>query len=509
MSKEVQYVVMSDVNQVQAWLFAPTKLRAIAGGSQLLSAFDEEVARLAGANARFSAGGSSLSVFDDLTKADAFARDVEEKFASMVPGARVSVTAPVPFLNFGEGLAEAVSQLEHTKRSGRSEGEPAWMAWARPCQGCGVEAAVDSLPDPDGGVLWLGYACRKRHQERDRVAWLEDPAFSGIEPAQSFVNLVNRRGEGLAADLAIVAADVDGVGEKLRTIGSERDYTAFSIALKSALKQAWIEAAGTVIRSPEGDASTIDLLYLGGDDLLLACRADRALPFILELVERFRQASEESDLDLGLSAAAVISNVGFPFRMAHDIAERLLRNAKAEAKERGWKCGAVDYAIVTESMGDASEILADRVLGSGSKSLVLSGRPFMAASSGARSLGAFKDACEKLGRQSPSGQEPPVARSRLYDMRSIASVRELHSGAVRPAEHDVMQGRQEFESKLQTWVSRLKRTPEADEVWRGALTALNPGAADPTLWVTEAGAKSRWQTPVGDFADGIDLWRQG
>jgi len=72
-----------------------------------------------------------------------------------------------------------------------------------------------------------------------------------------------------------------------------------------------------------------------------------------------------------------------------------------------------------------------------------------------------------------------------------------------------MQGRREFESKLQTWVSRLKRTPEADEVWRGALTALNPGAADPTWWVTEAGAKSRWQTPVGDFADGIDLWRQG
>ncbi|MGH2668502.1 MAG: Cas10/Cmr2 second palm domain-containing protein, partial [bacterium] len=355
---------------------------------------------------------------------------------------------------------------------------------------------------------WLGAACARREEARDRGAWFEGMEGAGGGPfalAKDFDDLAGTAGTGHRGEIAIVAADVNGVGERLRKLGTEVAYRRFSEGLQRAVKGACDEALREVIGTAR--KLPVELLYAGGDDLLVACQGRLALPFAKRVVFRFVQLAKAAPKPstsndhwtggdgLGMSAVAVCFGAGFPFRVAHDIASRLLSDAKREARANGWEEGAVDFVRVTEAYGDPDAILADRFLvsESGKVSLHLTARPFRAAPEGERSLGGFETACKKLSQGFP--------RSKLFDLceRCSASVyvRPVERVDERKVEHAIKQ----LNGFLDYWCDRLRRDPVAEGMWKDACQHLVV-PSETVLWSSEGVCR----TPASDFAEGIDLW---
>lgn len=502
-------LVMCDVDAVQAWLFQSVHLREIAGASQLLADYDDEAVLELAADGKVlsSGGGTALVRFDEPGKAQQFQQRLPRELLRRTVNATVTVSDPqtVGAGPFGEAVGRVLRDVEHKKRLGRQVGEYADASFALRCQGCGREPVVaEGLVTIDDEPRQLGAACLARHNARRRSRWL-----GWMRSKEGWQNVDFRRLPADANDLtrggklALVLADVNGVGERLVSLHSETSYCDFSAGLSGAVREALVEAVASVETPSQDDAQKLrlEVLYAGGDDLLVACRGDRALEFVQTLVTEFTaRASGDAGhwcggVPLGMSAAVVVVGAKFPFRTAHAIARRLLQHAKRVSREREWQEGAVEWAVVTEAWAEGEQILADRVIESSSLALHLTGRPYRACSSGPHSLGSFQDACKELVNDFP--------RNKLFDLRGLCSASQLaavdSAGLRRRA---VEEACKELSARVSGVVSRLPRDPEVWHQWESACSAL--GLADPRdpFWREQP----EWRTPVGDFAEGIDLW---
>lgn len=487
-----QWLVITDVDAVQRWLFAPIRLRVIAGGSQALTEFDAAIAKMGARDTPFAAGGSSLTMWDSDTAARQFVDQARAKLAELAPGAHLSASVPVQFsgTDFGGTLQAALRSLEANKRAGHSASEPAWAAWAKPCEGCGIEPAGERISRSDEAGEWFGPSCAVRWGNRDRQTWIREycAAVETPTPALSFEQLANREGTGAATDVALVAADVDGVGERLKGFDSLQDYADFSRDLKNGLRDAMQAAVTAVLAGHRAkDPLPLEILFEGGDDLLVAIRGDLALPFVQELTDTFSQ----NRLGLGISAAVVVANVHFPFRLAHDVAERLLLNAKREARESRWASGAVDYAIVSESMADPEEILADRRIARDRDEIILTWRPYQVGQ-GDRSLDSLRNACKELMK--PVGDAPPIGRTQLFDLRQLSSRATFPAGAT----SSMSDAKAHLKHTMAQFKRRVGRREASKAAWATVEQIMGTDVTVASTTTTRCAA--------GDLADALGLW---
>ena len=159
-------------------------------------------------------------------------------------------------------------------------------------------------------------------------------------------------------NIGLVYADGNAMGPFVQALTSSDTYRHFSRIVDQSIREACFTALSKVLK-PEIDEAReafyrqsssrplpADILLLGGDDLLVALPADRALDFALqvtELFERFTQreidALEDSrtsqffrerlcDRGFTISCGVAIAKSNFPFYLQLDLAEQLLKNAK-------------------------------------------------------------------------------------------------------------------------------------------------------------------------------------
>jgi hypothetical protein len=502
----LHWLVMTDVDAIQTYLFSSIWLSTIAGASQIVANNDRQIKKIVGAlegTTLFSAGGAGLVLLpgetDDVAKE--FIRQATTAFSQASVAGHLSTSAPIDRRNhpsFSKARDAAAESLEFHKRLGHPVGEAGVFPMTRRCDACGNEAVTQSRRFGDE-THWLGPACLAKWEARDR-SWLNlltvQPEWTGL------------RREHLAEDfnvlagndyLAVIVADVNGVGVRLRTIQSPFEFTSFSKgmaeAVRSALSAALLEAVAPGREAIlTGEAKLpVQVLYHGGDDIVVACRGKLALPLMQTLVETFAVQAHEDWAEgkpLGMSAGVVLTHPKFPFRTAHRIAERLLAEAKRTARAEGWSSGAVDFAIVSESYATADAILADRLIKAEESSLSLTGRP-LNVSSGPRSLRSFADACRYLAQQR-------FPRNQLFDLRKYcaASTWEPVTKA-----YQVRERQEELQEALRAWRTRIQRRPEKAQLWDNVLGILH--LAKDGFYPSNG---SEWRTPLGDLADAIGLW---
>lgn len=492
------WLVMCGVDGVQAWLLRSVHLREIAGASQLLVDHDEGLSAVArGGDVLFAGGGTALVRFHDEKPARQFCAEVPSALARATVNATVTVSDPVAVgaHGFGGAIAALVEDLERKKRLGHAIGESMDFCHAVRCHGCALEPAVAKgrvrIGDDD---RLLGAACLARHSARSREGWLgwmrSRDGWGIAQPAADANELAG------AGKLALLLADVNGVGDRLAELDSEGAYRQFSAGLAGALRDVLVEAIAREIppaRWNRGGRLPVEVLYSGGDDLLIACRSDLAMRLVAALAAEFavragRDAEWTNGRPLGISFGITIASSKFPFRVAHAIAAGLLRHAKRAARAENWTEGAVDWAIVTEAWGAADEILADRSVETSSASLHVTGRPYRASDEGERSLGAFRRACGELASGFPG--------NKLFDLRRWCSKSELsREGARTPAA-----AKERLDTSLQEFARRIRRDPLVDARWRAASDLLGLDASG--FWAVDTSQR----TPVGDLADGLELW---
>jgi hypothetical protein len=414
-----------ELQRVQTWLFAVPRLRAMVGANALLG----ETLRVALPNLAREAGrpwtlapsaaaypgadvNDPLKAHDDPagdSKDGILARDGGHFEAQFASGAETFADAAgqllrtrVPGLRFRISIDDA----PRTKSQVHLSTELPVLA---PCEwtGRGLASAIVPRGNPhdedyEEHSVSLEVAARDSVGERAAKGSAFDLAsqltattkLKTLTRAQELKDLV---GSGY---LALIHADGNGVGSGAGKPESER--AGFFHRNRVLLRRA-VQKAINANCPGEGLAPLLPLM-LGGDDLLLVCRAETALPFVVTLCEALASFQRENTdaFELTLGVGVVFAKHTIPIYRLHEVAEQLASSAKR--RFRGFKdAGAkgrsvVDWAVYSTAWVDDPEEVRRRdwMRGKGDDARVLSQRPVDVLGEGLGTLQGLVLATPKL-----------------------------------------------------------------------------------------------------------------
>lgn len=152
--------------------------------------------------------------------------------------------------------------------------------------------------------------------------------------------------------VGLVYADGNAMGQVVQQLDSPEVYRAFSQIVDSSVRHACFralaEACASEIENIRGGGSQTlpaDILLLGGDDLLVAVPANRALQFAQSAARYFQEHTAERIEDhdvqevrdffatrdisqMTISCGVAVARSTYPFYLLLDLAEELLKSAK-------------------------------------------------------------------------------------------------------------------------------------------------------------------------------------
>ena len=232
--------------------------------------------------------------------------------------------------------------------------------------------------------------------------------------------------------LAVIHADGNEVGKLVQAVADHRDefhhwsaterlYHRNRVLMRRAFVDAVVSRDAELAKTNQ-PTMPLRPLMLGGDDLLLVCRARDAMPIVIDLARRLEELQENADLPLTLAFGVAVARASLPFHRLHALAEDLASSAKRLYRGRNsgdspWKRSVIDWLTTTATWQDdvgESRREGAIVVGPSGERLVLSRRPLPV-------LGP-KDTLEAYHRRARSLQEAVAsrgaARSQLRHLQS-------------------------------------------------------------------------------------------
>jgi hypothetical protein len=409
-----------EFQRVQTWLFAVPRLRAMVGANALLGeTLRVALPKLARETGRWTLAPSTetypgANPNDPLKAHDDPAADAKDGIL-----ARDGGHFEAQFASGAQAFADAAGQLVRTRLPGLrfrllidgAETQKSQVHLSTdlpvlaPCEWTGRGLASAIVEQGDDGPPAVSLDVARRHEAATRVedGTAADLAsllaattkLKGLKRAQQLKDLV---GSGY---LALIHADGNGVGSGAGEGDGERAtfFHRNRVLLRRAVQKA-IDAACT---NKMRQAPLIPLM-LGGDDLLLVCRAEIALPFVVTLCEALAALQREDDggFELTLGVGAVFAKHTIPIHRLHEVAEQLVSSAKRRfrgCKDAGEKGrSVVDWAVYSTAwVVDPEEVRRrDWLRGKGQNLRVLSQRPVDALGEGLGTLQGLLHGAKKL-----------------------------------------------------------------------------------------------------------------
>ena len=160
--------------------------------------------------------------------------------------------------------------------------------------------------------------------------------------------------------IGVVYADGNSMGKIVQALDRPETFRQFSRIVDESIREACFTALGEVGKKEidkvrdafqqnrHYEPLAADILLLGGDDLLVAMPADRALDFALKATEVFERRTQQKiaalrdaktrqffhgrlgDRGFTISCGVAIAKSNYPFYLLLDLAEQLLKNAKRQ-----------------------------------------------------------------------------------------------------------------------------------------------------------------------------------
>lgn len=456
-----------ELQRVQTWLFAVPRLRAMVGANALLGeTLRDTLPKLARAAGRdwvlspstegypAARANDPLKDHDDpatdardgilsrdgghfeaqfSSGAEAFAGEAAQLLRSKLPGLRFRISI--------DGIPRTRSQVHHSTE----------LPVLAPCEwtGRGLASDIVTRGDPkaedyEERSVSLDVVARENAGERAAMGNACDLAsllvkMTKLKMAERTQELKELVGNGY---LALIHADGNGVGSGIGKDRPHSEHAAFfhrnRVLLRRAVKEAIDDAcAKDKVGKDESPAPLIPLM-LGGDDLLLVCRARIALPFVVKLCESLDAIQKDCNgFKLTLGIGVVIAKHTIPIYRLHEVAEQLASSAKR--RFRGLNVGeanrsVVDWAVFSTAWVDDPEEVRRRdwLRGNGNDLRVLSQRPVDVLGEGLDSLQGLVNGAEALC-QAPRSQlrylVDQLPRGRVL---TELAFEELSQGARRP-----------------------------------------------------------------------------
>lgn len=420
-----------ELQRVQTWLFAVPRLRAMVGANALLG----ETLRVSLPNLAREAGRGWELLESNEAYPAADANDPLEDDDVPVADARKGILSrdgghfEAQFSRGAEAFADEAGRLLRSKLPGLRfrisiDGVPRTRSQVHlstelpvlaPCEwtGRGLASAIVTRGNPNDRDyeerdVSLDVLARETAGERAAKGNACDIAslliattkLQELERAQELKDLV---GNGY---LALIHADGNSVGKSKpgNAVEDARFFHQNRVLLRRAVKEAIDDACDKDKAGKDESPAPLVPLMLGGDDLLLVCRARVALPFVVKLCEKLDAFPKDSNgFKLTLGVGVVFAKHTIPIHRLHEVAEQLASSAKR--RFRGLKDGeakrsVVDWAVFSTAWVDDPEEVRRRdwLRGSGNDLRVLSQRPVDVLGEGTGSLQALVNGAEVLKR---------------------------------------------------------------------------------------------------------------
>ncbi len=342
-----------------------------------------------------AASGKALVLTKTEAVAQAIIATVTRKALIEAPGLEVfGVYVQIENWLADGSLANAIRQVHKEFEKSRSRRPASENRFLRlpivaSCAVSGLAAAkVEKIGSKQVAISHASIAKRKRSDDaKGRLTNLDERLQGQIaqlidedvadEDQRSWLAVVHADGNGLGQ---IFLNFEDYIGEDKSNRAYIQKYRAFSLALDECTEAAFKTALDVFPEKSDPQrekVAPIVPLIIGGDDLTVVCDGHYALEFTRVFLQEFEQKAEgkseiatiaQAAFGVGrLSACAGVAIVKrhFPFSVAYDLAEELIKSAK-DVKRKVTKqgdpktpfpCSAIDFHILYDTSGvDLSEI---------------------------------------------------------------------------------------------------------------------------------------------------------
>lgn len=344
----MQYLYGASVQGIQSFIFQTDKLKEIIGASELVedictdfftsflgSDFKDE-------NLILGAAGNIKYLFDSREACERVVLVFPKKVMQYAPGITIS-QAVVPYMGTGNDFEELEKRLriQRNKSSSVTQGI-SLMALETARRTGGIVVEIDNDNEYIDQAQQL-----KRKAERDGKATLEKKLLgTASKRRNAFPNEMDHIKDAKNW-VAVIHADGNNLGQLLLTM-SEKIKSDYSVALKNFSKRlngSTISAAKRALEETfEGDEKqAFRPIIIGGDDMTVLIRADKALRFTELFLIYFEEITAQQFSEFpypniipreGLTACAGIAYIKstYPFHYGAKLAETLCQQAKNTAK---------------------------------------------------------------------------------------------------------------------------------------------------------------------------------
>lgn len=347
MNDQTKYLYGASVQGIQSFIFQTDDLKDIVGASELVEQICTEAFIPFEQNGRpvVKAAGNIKFIYDSREACERAVLNFPRKVMSMASGVTIS-QAVVRFEE--ENFQQAVFALEEKLKVQRNS--PLYsmsVGWTG-----ALRSRKTGLPAVkyDGKEILDQATLQKRNFLKDAHTHLAEKSFGQQNLkghiAYNIGDLVQKNNW-----IAVVHADGNGLGNIVRTIGSEPDVLkAFSEALDQATCNS-AQIAFKVFADEDNEKIPLRPVVLGGDDMTAIIRGDKAFAYTVAYLRAFEEQtrakleevcqrfpdlrSEQKEVLMkGLTACAGIAfvKVNYPFHYAYHLAEILCGVAKKDAK---------------------------------------------------------------------------------------------------------------------------------------------------------------------------------
>lgn len=377
----VDHYLYLEVEGIQRFVFASTKLKIIRGGSALLDSFNRITMREASkAKGRVVLAGGGHCLVRGLTREDAegIATELNRKLRKKTDGqVRLSWSVSAESDDWKSIWAELCRERDARDLLAVSA-PPPLPPFVALCSSCGSSPARelrdtnDPQPKPLCAACWTRWhEAQKIRDPKEITVWSrlrphlepyahlnDDFAFSKLLPEhelEQIAELGSREGY-----LAYLYCDGNAMGRILRAANSADEYGRISERVDTALHKA-VAAALLAHCPPERGKGKFgaEVLLLGGDDLIVALPADRGAAFTQTVLDVFHR---EAGPDFRLSAGLVLAPYTTPIAILQRVALSLLRSAKRYAyldEQRQLERRAIGYVDFQELAAAQADVDRD------------------------------------------------------------------------------------------------------------------------------------------------------
>jgi hypothetical protein len=327
-------------------------------------------------------GGHFRVLFKNKLEAEEFCRRAKQKLSEELPGLRCSfelgplaelakktkkqppiaaerALLDLPQFQVCQATGTGPAAMEAEKKDKYDSDREAERQARRPSISLGVQKRREA------------YGLLRQQKSKDIVGLLDSCGkLTGKTPPNDFYDMCN------GDYLAVIHADGNGIGRRskkergeLRPDPTENDILereakgeCFYHAMRVAVRRATVDAINgtfaSISAAGAGGCRPYQLLMLGGDDLLLVCRAKSAMEFVIEYARALEKQADEAAKAPNviapptIGAGIVIAPPTMPFHHLHHLAEELASSAKRlyrrlEAENR--PASVVDWLVATGS----------------------------------------------------------------------------------------------------------------------------------------------------------------